>query len=214
MIERLIERFRQLGVELMSARAEGPAFARRETAWVWVPYRVTTAVGMMGGGAAAALLGAINALGAGGGVALIHWSVALAGALLAAAGARLAWRRDPVLTVGTEGITASLEGSDRSRLPWDLITGVRVVGERERHLVVLVNDREEALRRIDPKVAPRIRRMNHLYDVPGGLYVTGRLMGTPPEEAAEQIKRLISDIAVELEIARAGAGAAMARRAA
>jgi len=195
-----------------------PSFAPAETAWLFVPVRRTAGWNMVLAGVVILAFAAVNLgrTGARFGLAL-HIAAAAFGVLSVLFGLSLALRRGPVLTADPDGITASMTGFDRSRLPWELIRGARVVGKKkqERALVILAHDVDAALKLVYPTVVSGIRSMNKRHKVGGGLYVMARLMGRDPESVAPEIERIAGDLAKAMQVeteATSPAGASRSSR--
>ena len=181
-----------------------PQFPSKESAWLWVPFRTSSAVHQLAIGVVLASGAAYNGMRAhSAGTRGLHIIVAIAGAVLAVLGLKLVFRRGPALAADADGITATMTGLDRSRVPWELITGARMVGKNkyERAVVILTADPGACAKLIRPGMVSVVGKNNRKYGVSGAYYLMSRTLGAPAERVVEQINELAASLHADLATA-------------
>jgi hypothetical protein len=173
-----------------------PLFATRETAWLWVPFRWTTGVSIALFGAMLLAFAANHLMQwhAGGLRPILVFAFGAPGLFFALIGMMGATRRGPALTADSRGVVATCAGLDRTRISWDQICGVRVIGRKrmEKMLVILSHDPEACLAQADAAIAAHVRKLNRKHGLAGALYVSARTMRRAPELVAHDIEDLLA----------------------
>ncbi len=174
-----------------------PPFPQKDSAWLWIPYRTSSAVNQLIVGvvlAAGATFNAVRAHTAG--MRGLHVVLAVVGALIALPGLKLVLRRGPAIAADADGITASMTGLDRSRVPWDLITGAALVGKNkhERAIVILTADPAACAKIISPTMVGHVNKANRTNGVSGAYYVMAKTMAEPLESVVSQINELAASL--------------------
>jgi hypothetical protein len=122
-----------------------------------------------------------------------YWLIlpGLFGLLFLLTGLPLLLRRRPTLIADQTGISAAIIGSAATHIPWDLVTGIELVGRgKRRMLAILVSDVDKALERCPNSCRGIIKRYNASHNLPAGAYVVPQLIGRPIEPLADELRAL------------------------
>jgi hypothetical protein len=162
---------------------------------IWVGYNRSLGARMALAGAAMLALSATHYLAGGASMLWLHIVVSALGLMLLLFGFRVTFRRTPMLAGDERGLVASAMGGDRSRIPWELVSGVEVLGAKkaDRTLAILTDEPEKALEHVDPVIATLVRKRNRQLGRAAVQYLPANLMGTPAELVAQQIREIIGE---------------------